>query len=73
MNFTFSEEAEIAVEVDPRHMTAQLAKTPTAGVNRISLGVQDFDEKVMTTVGRVQPFDGLSGSSVSARGRYPEL
>lgn len=56
--FTFSDEAEIAVEVDPRHMTAQLAKTYTScGVNRISLGVQDFDEKVMTTVGRVQPFD----------------
>lgn len=56
--FTFSEDAEIAVEVDPRHMTEQLAKTyALCGVNRISLGVQDFDDKVMETVGRIQPFD----------------
>lgn len=56
--FTFSKDAEIAVEVDPRHMNAQLAKTyASCGVNRISLGVQDFDDKVMKTVGRIQPFD----------------
>jgi oxygen-independent coproporphyrinogen-3 oxidase len=56
--FTFTPDAEIAVEVDPRHMTEQLARTyKTCGVNRISFGVQDFDEKVMQAVGRVQPFD----------------
>ena len=56
--FTFSEDAEIAVEVDPRHMNEQLAKTyASCGVNRISLGVQDFDDKVMEAVGRIQPFD----------------
>jgi oxygen-independent coproporphyrinogen-3 oxidase len=27
------------------------------GINRISLGVQDFDEKVMKTINRVQPYD----------------
>lgn len=56
--YTFANNAEIAVEVDPRHMNAPLAKTyASCGVNRISFGVQDFDEKVMETVGRIQPFD----------------
>lgn len=56
--FAFSPDAEIAVEVDPRHMTASLAVCyASAGVNRISLGVQDFDPKVMETVNRVQPFE----------------
>ncbi|HNS44098.1 MAG TPA: oxygen-independent coproporphyrinogen III oxidase [Alphaproteobacteria bacterium] len=56
--FTFDKNAEIAVEVDPRHMNEDLAQTyGECGVNRISLGVQDFDDKVMEAVNRVQPFD----------------
>lgn len=56
--FTFAPDAEIAVEVDPRHMSESLARTyGECGVNRISLGVQDFDDKVMEAVNRVQPFD----------------
>ncbi len=56
--FAFDDDAEIAVEVDPRHMNASLAQCyAESGVNRISLGVQDFDDKVMETVNRVQPFD----------------
>ncbi|HOO50699.1 MAG TPA: oxygen-independent coproporphyrinogen III oxidase [Alphaproteobacteria bacterium] len=56
--FTFDSNAEIAVEVDPRHMNQELAQTyGEQGINRISLGVQDFDDKVMQTVNRVQPFD----------------
>lgn len=57
-SFTFASDAEIAVEVDPRHITPPLAETyAKMGVNRISLGVQDFDQKVMETVNRIQPFD----------------
>lgn len=56
--FAFAPDAEIAVEVDPRHMNASLAVCyASVGVNRISLGVQDFDPKVMETVNRVQPFE----------------
>lgn len=56
--FTFSDDAEIAVEVDPRHMNDALARTyAECGVNRVSLGVQDFDDKVMESINRVQPFD----------------
>jgi oxygen-independent coproporphyrinogen-3 oxidase len=57
-SFDFTPDAEIAVEVDPRAMTPSLASTyAEMGINRISLGIQDFDMKVMTAVNRVQPFD----------------
>jgi oxygen-independent coproporphyrinogen III oxidase len=46
-----------AVEIDPRLLTAeQVAAFAGAGVNRVSLGVQDFDVNVQQAIGRVQPF-----------------
>lgn len=56
-SFNFNPDAEIAIEIDPRAITPELAQTYGAcGVNRISLGVQDFEDKVMQAVNRVQPF-----------------
>ena len=56
--FPVAPTAEIAVEVDPRTMDAEKAKTyAAAGVNRVSLGVQDFDEDVQVHINRIQPFD----------------
>jgi oxygen-independent coproporphyrinogen-3 oxidase len=49
---------EIAIEVDPR--TVPLSKLKVLrelGFNRISLGVQDFDEKVQDDINRIQPFE----------------
>jgi oxygen-independent coproporphyrinogen-3 oxidase len=47
--------AEHALEVDPRQLTEQrVAAFIAAGVNRVSLGVQDFDEKVQAAIGREQ-------------------
>lgn len=55
--FIFAPDAEIAIEIDPRAMTPALAACyAAAGVNRVSLGVQDFDERVMVAVNRVQPY-----------------
>lgn len=46
-----------AVEIDPRLITAGQAEAfAGAGVNRVSLGVQDLDERVQHGIGRVQPF-----------------
>ena len=48
--------AEIAVEIDPRTLTEDMAKAlGRAGVNRASLGVQDFDADVQASVNRIQP------------------
>jgi oxygen-independent coproporphyrinogen-3 oxidase len=55
--FSFAPEAELAMEVDPRTLTAELAGAfGHAGVNRASLGVQTFDPEVQKAVNRVQSF-----------------
>ncbi|MEX0736311.1 MAG: oxygen-independent coproporphyrinogen III oxidase [Bacteroidota bacterium] len=55
-HFRFAEDAEISVEIDPRGLTFEHMKAfRTMGVNRISLGVQDFDERVQRAVHRLQP------------------
>ncbi|WP_247889171.1 oxygen-independent coproporphyrinogen III oxidase, partial [Azospirillum brasilense] len=49
-------DAEIAVEIDPRTLTRAMAEAlGRAGVNRASLGVQDFDAAVQAAINRIQP------------------
>ncbi len=56
--FDLSALHEHAIEIDPRHANASLATTLAGiGVNRISLGAQDFANDVQRAIGRVQPFD----------------
>jgi len=53
--FTFSADAELAVEIDPRTLTGGYASIlADSGLTRASLGVQDFDERVQRAVGRIQ-------------------
>ncbi len=53
--FDVAPEAEISLEVDPRIATPeQVAFLRSAGFNRISLGVQDFEESVQVAIGRKQ-------------------
>jgi oxygen-independent coproporphyrinogen-3 oxidase len=54
--FPVSEDAEISAEIDPRGLTREhLEAFRSLGVNRISVGVQDFDERVQAAVHRIQP------------------
>jgi oxygen-independent coproporphyrinogen III oxidase len=56
--FSFADDAkgEYSIEVDPRSVTIERIHTLRAqGFNRISLGVQDFDEQVQRAVNRIQP------------------
>jgi len=56
--FEFDAEAEMAVELDPRTATQDYIQAlAAAGVNRVSLGVQDLNEKVQVAIRRVQLFD----------------
>lgn len=57
-SFEFKENAEISCEIDPRELTkAHLEALRNNGFNRISMGVQDFNEKVQKAVNRIQPED----------------
>ncbi len=56
--FRLRPEAEIAIEIDPRVLTAEMAATlGRCGVNRASLGVQSLDPAVQTAINRKQSFD----------------
>ncbi|PHS23469.1 MAG: oxygen-independent coproporphyrinogen III oxidase [Robiginitomaculum sp.] len=49
---------ELAIEIDPRTMSAQKAcALAKAGVTRASLGVQDFNPHVQEKINRIQPFE----------------
>lgn len=49
--------AEIAVEIDPRTTTlSHIVAMAKAGVTRVSIGVQDFNETVQVAINRVQSY-----------------
>jgi oxygen-independent coproporphyrinogen III oxidase len=53
--FDIDENAEAAIEVDPDVTSvSQLEKARELGFNRLSIGVQDLDEKVLESVRRTQ-------------------
>lgn len=54
--FRYEKDMEFSVEIDPRGLTFdQMKSFRSAGVNRISIGVQDFSERVQRAVHRIQP------------------
>jgi len=56
--FSFSEDAELSIEVDPRVATPEyISSLEKQGFNRISYGVQDFNPEVQTAIGREQTRD----------------
>lgn len=57
-SFNFKSDSENSCEIDPRELTkAHLEALRINGFNRISMGVQDFNEKVQKAVNRIQPED----------------
>ena len=54
----FAQDAEISCEIDPRHIDEdQMRVLSSSGFNRVSFGIQDFNEKVQVAVHRVQPYE----------------
>jgi oxygen-independent coproporphyrinogen-3 oxidase len=65
---TDSGSRDYSIEIDPRGANGELLTLLAAlGFNRISLGVQDFDENVQHAVNRVQPADTVARVYESAR------
>lgn len=56
-HFDVAADAEVAVEMDPRDTTEDYVRAlAAAGVNRASIGVQDFEPVVQQAINRDQPF-----------------
>lgn len=54
----FSDMTEFSVEIDPNEIdAARLDALARAGMNRASIGVQDFDPDIQATIGRMQSYD----------------
>ena len=58
----FAEAAEFSVEIDPSEIDeARLAALAAAGMNRASIGIQDFDEEIQAAIGRPQGYELTRG------------
>lgn len=56
--FDVAPDAAHAIELDPRHVTRELADAyVAAGIGRASLGIQDLNAHVQKAIGRVQPIE----------------
>jgi len=56
--FNFAEDGEYGIEIDPRGVDEYTIKAlAEARFNRISLGVQDFNEDVQQAINRIQSFE----------------
>ncbi|WP_398479747.1 oxygen-independent coproporphyrinogen III oxidase [Tardiphaga sp.] len=61
-------DAEIAVEIDPRTLTADMTEAlGQCGVNRASLGIQSFDPAVQRAINRLQSFEQTAAAVQSLR------
>lgn len=59
-NLVQGDRSEYSIELDPRHVDEKrLGLIRGIGFNRISFGIQDFDETVQRGINRMQPFDAV--------------
>ncbi len=57
-HFDFTDKAERAIEIDPRTLDPKTVQALVdGGINRASLGVQDFNPDVQRAINRVQSYD----------------
>lgn len=72
--FQFIENPEIAIECHPAHLDfAYVDALVDAGFNRISMGVQDLDEKVLSAVHRLPSRLPMRELVAYIREKYPKL
>jgi oxygen-independent coproporphyrinogen-3 oxidase len=63
-------DGEFSVEIDPNEIdAARLDALAAAGMNRASIGVQDFDEGIQKTIGRIQSYDLTRDAVLEIRAR----
>ncbi len=65
----FAPNAEFSVEIDPNEIDQpRVDALAAAGMNRASVGVQDFDPTIQETIGRIQSFDETRDAIEMLRG-----
>jgi len=62
--------AEFSVEIDPNEIDdARMDALAEAGLNRASIGVQDFDPEIQKVIGREQSYEVTAGAAAMIRAR----
>ncbi|MEM8653374.1 MAG: oxygen-independent coproporphyrinogen III oxidase [Pseudomonadota bacterium] len=65
----FADSYEFSVEIDPNEIDAARVHTlAAAGMNRASIGVQDFNDDIQQTIGRIQSYDVTRNAVEMLRG-----
>jgi oxygen-independent coproporphyrinogen-3 oxidase len=66
----FAKDYEFSVEIDPNEIDEdRLDALARAGLNRASIGVQDFDPMIQATIGRPQTFEVTKAAADALRAR----
>ena len=66
----FAEGYEFSVEIDPNEIDGpRLDTLAAAGMNRASIGVQDFHDEIQQTIGRIQSFEITRDAVIEIRAR----
>jgi oxygen-independent coproporphyrinogen-3 oxidase len=67
-------EVECSIEANPDSLTESMVKDIWAlGVNRLSIGVQSFDDRMLRTLGRVHDADAARRAVDAARKRFENV
>ncbi len=68
LRFNFMENSEIGIEIDPRSLAdGMLKELKSLGFNRVSFGIQDFNDDVQKAVNREQNADEVANLIKEAR------
>ncbi|WP_037296291.1 oxygen-independent coproporphyrinogen III oxidase [Roseobacter sp. AzwK-3b] len=66
----FTDETEFSVEIDPNEIDGpRLDALAAAGMNRASIGVQDFNDDIQHSIGRLQGYDITKWAADEIRAR----
>jgi oxygen-independent coproporphyrinogen-3 oxidase len=66
--FDIADDAELAIEIDPRTLTSEMLDAlGKGGINRASLGVQSFDPAVQKSINRIQTVECTAKAVTSLR------
>ena len=67
-HFTISEDAEITIEVNPGTVDERkLASYRKSGINRISIGLQSTNDKLLKLLGRIHSYEEFLSTYNMAR------
>ena len=74
LSMRLAPDVECTMEANPESLTANMVRDVWAlGVNRLSIGVQSFDDAVLRTLGRAHDADGARRAVAAAQERFENV